>query len=114
VASLGKIFGRDNGKAVVAGLSTGREKDGAYLELDAEDVGRRDAEAIEALGKAKMLVVRLARLELSDPGQVQALRDAVDAIVASPDATGMNEKQLGFLIVRRIFEKGLDAFRKNQ
>ena len=91
-----------------------RLRDGAYLEIDVAFLGDASPEASERLAKAKMVVLRAARVELSSSEQVQRLKDAVASMAASPEAVGLDQAQLGFLAFRRIFEKGLDAFSKKK
>ena len=102
--SEGKRFGRtldDRSREV--------GRDGAYVEVDCEAlVGQ-----LESLTDAKMVVIRSARLELSDERHVQKLKGLANSSAAGrmEGMEGMDVRQKGFALFRKIFEAGLDALK---
>ncbi len=87
-------------------------RDGAYLELDAQDLV---AACLSGdLQKAKMIVVKASRIELSDPAVVSALAEKIkkaaenwDSSNAINDVRGMSKEQLSFYILLNIITVGL-------
>lgn len=87
-------------------------RDGSYLELDAQDLV--SAYLNGELQKAKMVVLKSARIELSDPVVVSALADKIknaaenwDSSNAVNDVKGMSGEQLSFYILLNIISVGL-------
>ena len=81
-------------------------RDGAYVELDVADLASAD------LSQAKFIVLKNARLELSDPKDVEALKKLVNAHAScSHRATA---ESIAFMIFREIVRRGLDSVNKEQ
>jgi len=100
--SWGKKFGRtleDRSKEI--------GRDGAYVEVDCENLTFQAT----ALVDAKMIAIRAARLELSEERHVQKMKALVNSAAAGriEGTEGMDVRQRGFALFRKIFEAGLDA-----
>lgn len=87
-------------------------RDGAYLEVDAKDLvaSYRSGE----LQKAQIVVIKAARVELSDPADVKNLVQSVTAMAMQiaketpPEyIAGMSDEQLSMWTFREIFTGGL-------
>jgi hypothetical protein len=86
-------------------------RDGSYLELDAQDLVA--AHLNGDLQKAKMIVVKASRIELSDPAVVSALADKIknasenwDSSNAVNEVGGMSKEQLSFYTMLNIITAG--------
>ena len=81
-------------------------RDGAYLELDSQDL----IERVDELEEAQFVILRDGRLDISDPGHVSALKGIMRMVAdgAFDDDLGdMEPDQKSFYVFRRIFETGL-------
>jgi hypothetical protein len=93
-------------------------RDGSYLEVDAN--GLVAACRSGELQKAKIVVIRAARIELSDPEDVNALGKLMQHIMTclagvegkTFDVTGMDDEQASFYAVRKMLSNGLRGMPK--
>ena len=98
----GKRFGR-----TLEDRSREVGRDGAYVEADCENL----VSQAESLTEAKIVAIRVARLELSDDRHIQKLKGLVNSAAAGrlDGMDGMDGRQKGFALFRKIFEAGLDS-----
>jgi len=95
-------------------LEVGR--DGAYLEIDAQDLVAAYRKG--DLQKAKIVVIKAARIEMSEPRDIDALQKLVAHTVTcltgmedkTFDVTGMSDEQASFHAVRSALSNGLKQF----
>ena len=86
-------------------------QDGAYQEFDVEDLSKLIGKLKEKKPLfVKHTVLKCGRLELSDPDHVVAFYKAVLHVLEREDVKELDERQVGFLVFREIFEKGLVCF----
>jgi len=88
-------------------------KDGAYLEINAgemEDI--IDAIRFDEPLDFKMLTILCQRIELSDPKYIRAIKKAFIELIDAPETEGLDNKQMGAYVFRKIFEAGLESFIK--
>jgi hypothetical protein len=85
-------------------------RDGAYLEVDACDLVKASRNG--DLDKAKMVVIKFGRLEMSDSVQVAQLKKVVEDVMAKnvkggPGGGEMSDEQGSFHALLQIVKKGL-------
>lgn len=96
-------------------------RDGAYLEVDAKDLV--SAYRSGALAKAKIVVIKAARIELSTSDDISDLTDVAGLVCAILDGkkapskdvpigkdipVGMSDQQAGAYVVSCSFKNGID------
>jgi hypothetical protein len=85
-------------------------RDGAYLEVDASQLlaAHKNGE----LGKAKIVVIKMARIELSDSEDIARLQKLICKVVAAqanPPSfyTDMSDEQASVALMRGVVTSGL-------
>lgn len=80
-------------------------RDGAYLEIDA--TGLVQAHRDGSLGLAKMVVINVARIELSSESDIANLKSVVAQNAYPPGVSDMSDEQASMFLLRDCLGAGL-------
>ena len=85
-------------------------RDEAYVEMDVANMEPLlNAVRLGADFKAKQIVLKCGRLDLSEPRQLQAFMRCVAKMIDTQETKNMSDEQMGFYLFRKIFETGIET-----